>query len=629
MRQLSFGQKLLSAFALLLIILITVYVVINDRRLSSTTQDYLNAMKQEVVRQSTTSIAQWLNTRLDITQGVADQLKGVTTDDQAQRLFMTATTGGGFKDVYVGTGSGKMLMESAEAASTLPAGYDPRSRPWYKLGMSKQAASYTEPYKDASTGNMIISSLAPVSTGTYQGVVAGDITLDQVNQVLSDITMGGSGYAMLVSASGTILFDPDKALIGKNIQTLLKADANLDGETHTYQIDGTPWLVSFNKITAARGVDWYLGIFVDRDKIMAPVNQARWTGLIIAVVGLLVALIILQIGLKVLMRPVYSLRDAMRDIASGDADLTKTLSVEGSDEFAQLAGDFNRFVANIRGVVSEAQESGGELRGHVHSLKETSKISRDSVETQQHEIDMVATAINEMSAAANEIAQSAQQTADSANAADKDANASLNTVQASRDAVERLAHEVGQAAEVIDRLGNDVASITSVLEVIEGIAEQTNLLALNAAIEAARAGEAGRGFAVVADEVRNLAKRTQDSTEEINGMIERLQKGAHDAVQGMQASRAVSNVSMEKAQDAMDALKRIAESINAISNMTSQIATASEEQTSVTEELNSSITRIADQGQLAAKAATENDSYSSKIEEVGNALHDKVARFRV
>ena len=629
MGKLSFGQKLLLAFAVLLVLVLAAYSYISDKRLTTMTGNDLAAMENEVIKQSSTSIAEWLNTRLNLTLGVADQLQAVQDDDSARRLFMTAVTGGGFDAFYVGTTDGRMLMQNDQEQATLPQGYDPRQRPWYQLVQNKGAATFTEPYVDVSTGRTILSVAAPVKVGSYTGVAAGDISLQAIEDVLSPITLGGAGYAMLVSDKGTILYHPDRKLAGKQLDSLLGAAPQLDAKPHDYTLDGMPSQVIFHPISGARGVHWYLGLLVNKDKMMAPVTAARWTGLVITLVGLVIALVVLSVGVKALMAPVRRLREAMVEIASGDADLTQRLTVDSQDEFGELADAFNRFVSNIQGVVRESQDSARELSEFVAALKKNAGSSRDSVDNQRHEIDMVATAINEMSAAANQIAQSAQETADSASHADKDANQSLATVGASRDAVERLATEISQATEVIDQLGKDVTEITTVLEVIEGIAEQTNLLALNAAIEAARAGEAGRGFAVVADEVRNLAKRTQDSTGEINGMIERLQKGAKDAVAVMQESRAVSNISMEKAQDAMESLNRIAEAITAISNMTTQIATASEEQTSVTEELNASINRISEQGVEAAKAASETDVYSSRIEEVGNTLHGKVSRFRV
>ncbi|MDL0429522.1 methyl-accepting chemotaxis protein [Marinobacter sp. TBZ242] len=626
---LSFGQKLLIAFGVLLVLVMGAFTISGNLRLQSTTDTYVEALIEDTVTQSTSSIADWLNTRLRMTEATAKALETVTTDEEARVILAAVTTGGGFIDVYVGRDDGYMLMKDDASEATLPDDFDPRTRPWFKQAKQTGAASFTEPYLDAGTGGTIISTLAPVKRGDYEGVIGGDIALKTIERTLSTITLADTGYAALISDDGTVLFHPDQTLVGKNISKLLGASPRLSGEAHRYESGDVSWTASFHPIAGARGVDWYLGTFINEDKINAPVQAARVTGLIIAVIGLLVSLVVLHFGIRVLMAPVRKLNRAMSSIASGDADLTKRLDDSAKDEFGTLAREFNSFVENIQRVVRDVQQCTVELGDNVTSLRETARTSRGSVEKQQAEIDMVATAINEMSAAAGEIAQSAQQTADAANTADSDSRDSLETVAASRDAVQKLSREINSAAEVIDKLGKDVTDITSVLEVIQGIAEQTNLLALNAAIEAARAGDAGRGFAVVADEVRNLARRTQDSTKEINNMIERLQSGANNAVDVMKASTAVSNVSMEKAQDAMEALNRIANAITSISQMTSQIATASEEQTSVTEELNSSITRIADEGQEAARAASENDVYSGQIESIGNTLSQNVSRFKV
>ncbi|WP_207950591.1 methyl-accepting chemotaxis protein [Marinobacter sp. JSM 1782161] len=630
MRSMSFGQKLLAAVAVLFILVISVYAVMGDRRLIGTTETYVDALVDDSVAQSTASIAEWLNSRLDITEGAARGLAPMSQENQARAVLQAATQGGGFENVYVGRADGYMLMPTAKAQATLPDDYDPRVRPWYKLANSTGGrATFTEPYQDASSGNLIISTVAPVTSGTYQGVVGGDITLATIDRLLSTLTLADTGYATLITREGKILYHPDRELVGKNIEELIGDRPQLDGSTHHYEFNDAEWRTSFHAIDDARGVEWYLGTLANEDKIMAPVQEARIAGSIVAVIGIIVTLILLNVAVRLLMKPVRNLRDAMQDIASGEADLTRRLEVSSQDEFGQTAENFNAFISNVQDVVRDVQRGAIELRDAVGSLKQTAGASRSSVEGQQTEIDMVATAINEMSAAANEIAQNAQQTADASTTADQDAQATQETVKASRDAVERLATEIGSAAEAVESLGQDVTQINTILEVIQDVAEQTNLLALNAAIEAARAGEAGRGFAVVADEVRNLARRTHDSTEEINSMIERLQRGASNAVNVMQESRAVSNVSMEKAQDAMDSLNRIAEAITAISNMTTQIATASEEQTSVTEELNASINRIADQGQEAAAAASENDVYSGKIDDIGQHLHGNVERFNV
>ena len=627
--QFSFAQKLLVAVGMLIVLLMAALTVATDIRLRSTTDRYVDALMADAVEQSTSSISDWLNTRLDMAEATASALETIRTDNMARTLMEAMTRGGNIKDVYAGTEDGRMLMRSAEVEATLPSDFDPRTRPWYQGAQRLGRSSFTEPYQDASSDETIISAMAPITTGVYKGAAGMDIGLGTIERMLSTITLADTGFAALVNQSGTVLFYPDSTVVGNNIADIIGQRPALDGSQHQFDMDGARWSVSFHSIADARAVDWYLVTFVNEDLINAPIVEARVGGLVIAVVGLIIALVALYFGIRLLMVPVRRLNNAMSSIASGDADLTRRLDDSASDEFGALAHSFNRFVENVQQVVREVKDGSDELDENVTALRNTSSTSRSSVESQQSEIDMIATAINEMSAAAGEIAQNAQQTAEAAENADQESRESLLTVTASRDAVQKLSSEVNAAAEVIDTLGKDVSSITTVLEVIQGIAEQTNLLALNAAIEAARAGEAGRGFAVVADEVRNLAQRTQSSTEEINNMIERLQKGANDAVDVMKASTAVSNVSMEKAQDAMESLNRIAEAITAISQMTSQIATASEEQTSVTEELNASITRIADQGQEAAKAASENDVYSGHIETIGRTLNEKVTRFRV
>ncbi|MFL1405143.1 methyl-accepting chemotaxis protein [Marinobacter sp. M1N3S26] len=626
---LSFGQKLLIAFGILLVLVVGSYAVTGDHRLTATTSRYVESMAADTASQATASIAEWLNTRLKMTEGVAGALASAEDDGQARAILQSANVGGGFNNVYVGRTDGKMLMPDREAQQTLPDGYDPRTRPWYKLAQELGRASITKPYKDASSGQMILSTLAPVSSGEYRGVAGADITLDVVDELLGSVNLADTGYVALVGGDGTVLYHPNSDLVGEPISGFLGQEPRFGGEASTVVIEETPWRVSFHEIEQARGVNWRLAMFANEDLVNAPVRKARTTGLLILVVGLVVALILLHLGIRVLMRPVHRLNNAMADIASGDADLTRRLDVETKDEFGRLAGSFNEFVANIQGVVRDAQRGAGELHESVAALRQTASTSRSSVEGQQQEVDMIATAINEMSAAASEIARNAQQTADAAQTADSDARETVGTVSQSRDAVDRLAEEIGSAAQVIERLGRDVNEITTVLEVIQGVAEQTNLLALNAAIEAARAGEAGRGFAVVADEVRNLAQRTQKSTGEVGAVIERLQAGASEAVRVMEASTEVSSESAAKAQHAMDALDRIAAAITSINEMTSQIATASEEQTSVTEELNSSITRIAEKGQDAAEAASENDQYSNRIDSVASDLNDKVRRFRV
>lgn len=327
--------------------------------------------------------------------------------------------------------------------------------------------------------------------------------------------------------------------------------------------------------------------------------------------------------------PLSNAVDAMKDISEGEGDLTLRLSVSGTDEIGQLALSFNGFISKIQAVIREVTASTSQLSAAAEEMSMITGETRSGVQRQQSETALVATAINEMSSTVHEVASNAESAAAGASKADNQAEQGKQIVSLTMSSIRKLASEVETAANVINQLEKDSESIGSVLEVIRGIAEQTNLLALNAAIEAARAGEQGRGFAVVADEVRSLASRTQESTQEIQGMIERLQKGSRNAVTAMEAGQGQAQLTMEQASQAEISLNEISAAVAQINEMNAHIAEASRQQGEVAEEINKNIVNIK---QVADDSANGADQLSTASQEMANLavnLENQVSHFKI
>ncbi|CAI8708354.1 methyl-accepting chemotaxis protein [Pseudomonas chlororaphis] len=375
------------------------------------------------------------------------------------------------------------------------------------------------------------------------------------------------------------------------------------------------------------------GIDAQVAEVEASVNQ-RMRGMVLSIIGIavVVLLVIAAIGMLVantILRPLNLMKLNLDDIAAGEGDLTRRLAITSQDELGDLAGSFNRFVDKIHGLVRQITEMTGQLTGLVTQVSEQAQRSEQAMERQRHETDQVATAINEMSSAAQEVARSAQGAAVAAQQTDEEGQAAKRVVDGSIQQIHALVSDIRSSGTSLDSLQKDVASIVSVLDVIRSIAEQTNLLALNAAIEAARAGEAGRGFAVVADEVRALASRTQQSTQEIQGMIDRLQQGTRTAVEAMRRSSDAGDGTSHQANEAGASLDVMAQLIGTINSMNAQIASAAEEQTAVAEEINRSVHQIAvavdsvaDETQLGAQT-------SRSLADLGQRLGKLVGQFRI
>lgn len=361
----------------------------------------------------------------------------------------------------------------------------------------------------------------------------------------------------------------------------------------------------------------------------AALDKAMWTNLAVNIGLFMVGLVVVGIVLgKVIVKPLNMMKERLKDIAEGEGDLTKKLDESAQDEVGELAHWFNTFVGKLRMLMGQITGATAQLAAAAEQMSAVTSETSQGVKRQQSETDQVATAMNEMSATVQEVARNAAAAASAAHQADEEASNGKRVVAQTIEAIDSLASEVEKAAGVIQKLEADSSSISMVLDVIKGIAEQTNLLALNAAIEAARAGEQGRGFAVVADEVRTLAQRTQQSTQEIRQMIERLQLGAGNAVQVMVQGKSQARVSVEQAAKAGASLESITHVVSTITDMNTQIASAAEEQSAVAEEINRNIVNISQVANQTAVGAQQTASASNEMAKLAAQLQLLVGHFK-
>jgi methyl-accepting chemotaxis protein len=331
--------------------------------------------------------------------------------------------------------------------------------------------------------------------------------------------------------------------------------------------------------------------------------------------------------IKSIREPLNEVVDVIAKVAEGD--LTQNIDVHREDEFGNLSNSMNHLTSKLREILGNIAESSQQLASSAEQTEAIARRGHESINTQREQTELVATAMAEMTATVNEVANSANNTLREVQGANEESNIGLTIVRDNIDTINRLANEIERAAQVINKLNEYSDNIGSVLDVIRGIADQTNLLALNAAIEAARAGEQGRGFAVVADEVRTLASKTQESTSEIQGMIERLQTGTKDAVSVMEKSQVEAKVSVEQTAKAGKALESITRAVGVINDMSTHIASSAEEQSAVTNEMHENITTISSLAEQNAQGANESLAASQQLARLAEQLQRMVAQFKV
>ena len=499
-----------------------------------------------------------------------------------------------------------------------------------------------------------LKSYLQIADTALNPLKARQASLDEALTVLREIQFGQNGYIFGYDSQGTrLLLGKSTNGLGENfmnmqdtqgnylIRDLIK-NARVDQFT-TYYFPKPGEQTPLPKLSYSVYLpQWDLtigtGFYTDDVDAEIAAMEARaeqqlehglyTLGSITAVIVVLVSIMAILIN-RSIMRPLELFDTSISSFASGDADLTARMENFSVPEFAKLSSNFNRFVESLQNIIKRVNQVGQQVVEETNAMSQRAAQVDSLASNQREETEQVATAMTEMTTTAQEISSNANNAAQSARDAEDNATDVHKIVNAAARSVQSLAEEVADASSVIAKLEGDVNNITSSLAVIQDIAEQTNLLALNAAIEAARAGEQGRGFAVVADEVRKLASRTQESTQEIHTMIQQLKSGSDAAVKAMESSQQRSISTVQEANAAAEALQKIQASIGTIMDMNALIATATEEQSIVGQEISQRIVVISDQSSESATLANQNRQGSQTLNGRAHELYELVARFKV
>ncbi len=598
---------------------------INNEEIPATLNAVANAIEKEISLPLTISKAmaentftnQWLAQGEDPSQisSISNYLSATQQNNQAITAFIVS---GLSNKYYVPSGLSRTL--------------DPNSSNdgWFYSFLNSGKKYSLDIDNDVTLNKLTLFINYRTSDG--KSVAGIGMGINQVSELVKNYTIGEQGLAFLTDQEGKIQIHPNNEVkSGTSLSALFDNEVQVN-LLNKDKINIIKTSVNGGRFLAAKfipSLNWFVVIEIPTTEIFTPINN---TSMQLVFMNIIVAVILIAIGLWVALgvaRPIVRASNMLSDIASGVADLTKQMKVDTQDEVGKLASSFNSFVGQLQSLITTIASNSQDVNRIAQNLATSSNSTQRNTEEQQQSVDMIATAMNEMGATVHEIARNANETANAAKQSSTETSSSQEIVRTSIEGINSLFGKMQSASEVIETLAQDVGEISSVLEVIRGISEQTNLLALNAAIEAARAGEQGRGFAVVADEVRTLAQRTQESTEEINNMIQKLQGGAKDAVTAMDEGIETAKFSVENADKAGESLNSIIESIGNISDLSIQVATATEEQSSVVEELNSHILNIKN---MSDSTAIESKNINVQCQTLNNSsteLSSLVGNFKV
>jgi len=625
---------LFASLPLALCLFLAAYVVINHT--SRTVAAQGEASASSVASSSADGVSAWVNSRMTVIQTLART--PTVTSGNIDDIFQFVKDFGkqmddGFEVMLFIDLEGNAYHHSGKIA-------DRASRHYFKKLIIEKSHTtlVSDPLISGSTGNAIVVLAQSVfdTSGQLIGLLAATVTLDTLTQLIDEVSTDQASV-WLIDSRGVYIAHPDasrrmkeNALDSQLAEYAALSERMVAGESGTAELqlnDQQRSIVAYHPVENTPG--WALAVALPYEQVMAAVSNLRLSLIVAFSVTLLIIIFIIAFVSRILVKPINATRFALDQLAAGDGDLTQRLNEERLDELGDLARSFNKFVHGVQLVIKQVSDASMQLGAAAEELAASSQATSQQVEQQSQETTLAATSMTQMAAAVTQVAGSAAQAAQAADTCNQSVKDGEAIVQKSANEVDLLAQEVLRTVEVMQGLQEDTESIGTVLAVIRGIAEQTNLLALNAAIEAARAGEHGRGFAVVADEVRTLATRTQSSTEDIRNIIEKLQNASQHASEVLQNSSSKAHVANECAGQASDKLQDIAGVIVTINDMNNQIASATEEQSAVADDVSQTLVRISTGVDQLSSSSSNIAAASDELAQLANQLQARVERFKV
>ncbi|MGL1041298.1 methyl-accepting chemotaxis protein [Vibrio vulnificus] len=569
------------------------------------------SLKEKMVASLVSETQNKLNYHVDELQhAIAIQLKAVEvgakhfnaslSDEQNVNLVRLLAESAGVSNIIMAYEDGRSYM-SLHASGITTEEQNFSQRDWYRMAKGSQGVKLTDIYIDKITGEKVVSAIMPVYNGSeFQGVLLGDIPLAAIIKMVSNMRFAG-GAATLTDKNAVFFASDDPNDIGKTPSQVSPVFSDMERAFFNQQQGhlqfpylGIEFDGYFQRVNLTSDQYWTLMVFVDQDTALAGVREAQNEAIVTGVILLLVSAVVMVLTLEHAYRPLLKLKKAVLGLSKGSGDLTARLTVEGSDDLAQISEGFNRFVQSLQGMMLQVSEASQNISSNIVQLNQTAVENEKVLITHSAETDQVVTAITEMSESARSVAENVTQSNRITEGASKEAKQSLEIVNNAVSTVSALVNDVEEMSDRIVSMNQDANKISEVLNVIGEISEQTNLLALNAAIEAARAGEQGRGFAVVADEVRALAARTQNSTTEISEMLSKLLDGTSSVVASMERTKQQCQSTASKTSEVSNSLNLMSGSVRDIDDVSTQIAAATEEQSTVAAELSRNMLAIRD-----------------------------------